>query len=203
MGFCRRRYVQFFWVLLNQEFLLWDYVDKETMLPSNSSNSEIQCDEGFAAAIWNNFWFECSLSWFLFLHKKQKNRTHIASFDQLSFKWVTKTLLCSTDQDAIRPLNKHLVFCIFLWKSTLHDIVCNYIFKRKIPSCSVNQTRVVHFTSNRKSIIEFFSEVPMFLLILGPGRNSNRHPSRKLSAHLPSTCASLWHFKETSQPHIP
>uniref|UniRef100_A0A3N7EU73 Uncharacterized protein n=1 Tax=Populus trichocarpa TaxID=3694 RepID=A0A3N7EU73_POPTR len=75
-------------------------------------------------------------------------RTHIASFDQLSFK-------------------------------------------RKIRSCSVNQTRVVHFTSNRKRIIEFFSEVPMFLLILGPGRNSNRHPSRKLSAHLPSTCKHL------------
>lgn len=38
-----------------------------------TSNSEIQCDEGFAVVIWNNFWFECSLSWF-FLHKKQKNR---------------------------------------------------------------------------------------------------------------------------------
>ncbi|KAH8510249.1 hypothetical protein H0E87_007978 [Populus deltoides] len=27
--------------------------------------------------------------------------------------------------------------------------------------------------------------------------------SRKLSVHLPSTRASLWNFKETSQPHIP
>jgi len=82
-------------------------------------------------------------------------------------------------------------FFAYFYENPLHDIVCNYIFRRKIRSCSVNQTRVVHFTSNRKRIIEFFSEVPMFLLILGPGRNSNRHPSRKLSAHLPSTCKHL------------